>query len=99
MATRLEIDDRVVVRLSDGRRVGGWITGRQGAAYRVVTDAYRRLRVSRRRLTRGRENVLLLESRLDRTLRSYRHQGTFLRELLKPFDTEVLYEKVHTKGD
>jgi hypothetical protein len=53
----LVADDRVVVKLQDGSRVGGWITVK------------------------------------------HRHQGTFLQELLKPFGTEVLYEKVHMKDD
>lgn len=66
---------------------------------RVVTDSYKRLEVHRSRIKRGRENVLMLEARLDSSLRSHRHQGTFVREFLKAYDIEVLYERVHTKQD
>lgn len=92
-------NDRVVVGLDSGQRVGGRITGKQGANYRVVTDSYKRLKVSGRRLRRGSDDVLLLEARLDRPLRSHRHQGTFMKEFLEPLGRRVLYEKVHTKED
>lgn len=66
--------------------MGGWITAVHKSGYR-------------HRITRGRQDVLLLEARLDSSLRSHRHQGTFLTEFLKPFDIKVLYEKVHTRED
>jgi hypothetical protein len=53
----------------------------------------------RRHLTRGRDDVLILETRLDAALNSHRHQGTFLREFLKTYGVSVLYERVHTKRD
>ena len=94
-----EKGDRVIIRW-DGTRLGGRvsraITPRR---YRVVTDQNRRLEVPRRQLTRGRDDVLILETRLDTALHSRRHQGTFLREFLSTYGVSTLYERVHTKRD
>ncbi|MBI3457172.1 MAG: hypothetical protein HY002_15450 [Candidatus Rokubacteria bacterium] len=91
--------DRVVVRWN-GKRLGGRISRVLSPwRYRVVTDQNRRLLVPRRQLARGRDDVLILETRLDTALHSPRHSGTFLREFLSSYGVATLYERVHTKRD
>lgn len=95
----LERGDRVVVRL-DGRRVGGRVSRvLSPRRYRVVTDQNRRLEVTRRQVTRGRDDVLILETRLDPALHSRRQSGRFLQEFLDSYGVRALYERVHTKKD
>lgn len=99
MSVRFERGTRIVVR-RDGRRLGGRISRALSPwRYRVVTDQNRRLEVLRRELTRGRNDVLILETRLDAALHSRRHSGTFLREFLDTYGVSALYERVHTKRD
>jgi hypothetical protein len=99
VSRRFERGTRIVVRWN-GKRVGGRISQVVSAwRYRVVTDGNRRLEVSRRDLRRGREQVLILETRLDPELHSSRHSGTFLREFLGTYGIRTLYERVHTRGD
>ncbi len=99
MGGRFELGDRVIVR-QDGTRLGGRVSRVLSPwRYRVVTDQNRRLEVSRRELHRGRNNVLILETRLDAALQSQRHSGTFLREFLQTYGVRALYERVHTKRD
>jgi hypothetical protein len=94
-----ERGDRVIVR-RDGARLGGRVSRIVSPwRYRVVTDQNRRLEVPRRQLTRGRDDVLILETRLDPGLHSPRHSGTFLREFLSTYGVSALYERVHTKRD
>ncbi len=94
-----ERGDRVIVRW-DGAKLGGRISRVLSTwRYRVVTDQNWRLEVPRRQLTRGRDDVLILETRLDTALRSPRHSGTFLREFLLSYGVSALYERVHTKRD
>lgn len=89
--------DRVIVRW-DGRRLGGRVSRVLSPwRYRVVTDQNRRLEVSRRQLARGRDDVLILETRLDPALHSRRQSGKFLREFLDSYGVATLYERVHTK--
>jgi hypothetical protein len=91
--------DRIVVRV-DGHRLGGRVSRiLSPTRYRVVTDGNRRFLVSRRDLRRGRDDVLILETRLDTALHSRRHSGTFLREFLDSCGVSSLYERVHTKRD
>jgi hypothetical protein len=90
---------RIVVRW-DGQRLGGRISRVLSSwRYRIVTDQNRRLEVSRKELRRGRNDVLILETRLDPALHSRRHSGTFLREFLDSYGIRALYERVHTKRD
>jgi hypothetical protein len=99
VSKRFERGTRIVVRWN-GKRVGGRISQVVSAwRYRVVTDGNRRLEVSRRDLRRGREQVLILETRLDPELHSSRHSGTFLREFLGTYGIRTLYERVHSRGD
>jgi len=96
---RFETGDRVVVR-QNGTRLGGRVSRVVSPwRYRVVTDENRRLEVPWRELRRGRNNVLILETRLDAALHSQRHSGTFLREFLQSYGVRALYERVHTKRD
>jgi len=96
---RFELGDRVIIR-RDGSRLGGRITQVLSAwRYRVVTDQNRRMEVLRRQLSAGRDDVLILETRLDPALHSPRHSGTFLREFLLTYGVAALYERVHTKRD
>ncbi len=94
-----EKGDRVIVKWH-GRRLGARISRVESRwRYRVVTDQNRRLEVSRGHVTRGRDDVLILETRLDPGLHSARHSGTFLREFLLSYGVLALYERVHTKRD
>jgi CHAT domain len=96
---RFERGDRVIVR-QNGTRLGGRVSGVLSPwRFRVVTDQNRRLEVPKRDLRRGRNNVLILETRLDAALHSQRHSGTFLREFLQAYGVQALYERVHTKRD
>jgi len=94
-----ERGDRVIVR-REGRRLGGRISQvLSPRRYRVVTDQNRRLEVLRGQLSRGRDDVLILETRLDSALHSRRQSGKFLREFLDSYGVSTLYERVHTRKD
>lgn len=99
MGVRFERGTRIVLRRA-GQRLGGRISRVLSPwRYRVVTDQNRRLEARKRELTRGRNDVLILETRLDAALHSRRHSGTFLREFLDTYGVSALYERVHTKRD
>jgi len=62
----------------------------------VVTDSGRRLTVPVRRLRLSPDRVLILETRLERSLRSTRSYGSMLRRWLSAYRVEALLERVHT---
>lgn len=62
----------------------------------VVTDSGRRLVVPVRRLRLSPDRVLILETRLERSLRSMRSYGTMLKRWLSAYNVEALLERVHT---
>lgn len=74
----------------------GRVTGLEHSTRRVVTDSGRRLLVSVRSLRPARDRSLILETRLDRNLRSNRTYGPMMQQLLYAFDVEALYERIHT---
>jgi len=66
--------DRVVFKV-DGESHRGRVTQVLRATRRIVTDSGRRLIVPVVRLRRSPDRVLILEGRLDRSLRSSRHEN------------------------
>jgi hypothetical protein len=82
-----------------GEKVFGRVTSVKGWRRTIVTDSNNRVEKSARALRPARDEVLVLESRLDYDLKSKRHSGTFLREFLEAYGINVLYEKVHSKRD
>lgn len=88
-------DERVVFKL-DGIVYRGRVTSVEPHARRVVTDSGKRLVIPVRRLRPARNRSLILETRLDRNLRSNRTYGPMMQQLLYAFDVEALYERVHT---
>lgn len=63
----------------------------------IVTDTGEKLEVIVDILKHARDSVLILESRLDRSLRSTRTYGEMMIQALHAYDIEAVYEKVHTK--
>jgi hypothetical protein len=92
---RFEVDDRVVFE-AEGERHRGRVTAVLRGKRRVVCDTGRRLTVPVGRLRRSPDRVLILEGRLDRSLRSRRHLAPMLRRWLSAYGVEVLHERVHT---
>jgi len=68
---------------------------------RVVSDTGERAEVAVRALRRAPDRVLILETRLERTLRTERRTyGPMLKQWLEAYqNVDVLYERVHTIGD
>lgn len=89
-----------VIFKHDGKEYTGRVTARLHRSRRVVSDTGLRAVVPLRDLKRAPDRVLLLESRLDRQLRSRRIYGPMMKQWLEAYDgVEVLYEKVHTCED
>jgi hypothetical protein len=80
----------------EGQRHRGRITEVLNQRRRVVTDSGKRLLVPVRRLRLSPDRVLILETRLDRTLRSTRSYGPMLQQWLSAYRAQTLYERVHT---
>ncbi|GMV80776.1 MAG: hypothetical protein AMXMBFR7_19600 [Planctomycetota bacterium] len=100
MRTRtFQIGERVILRRRR-KRVGARVTQVDRWMRRVVTDLGERRLVHARTLGYpDNEIFLMLEARLDRSLRSSRGQGPFIQELLAGYDARLLYERVHTRED
>jgi len=92
---KFDSDERVTFKLN-GVTYRGRITAVEPHARRVVTDSGKRLTVSVRRLRPAQNRSLILETRLDRSLRSNRTYGPMMQQILYAFDVEALYERVHT---
>lgn len=84
-----------------GRHLAGRVTGVAPKRRRVVCDTGERTVLSVRALRRAPDRVLILESRLDRTLRSEKRiYGPMMKQWLEAYENvDVLYEKVHTIED
>lgn len=95
---KFQIDQRVIFALN-GERHRGRITGVEPKVRRVVTDSGKRFVVPVRKLKMSPDRALILETRLDRSLRSSRIYGPMMQQWLWAFGIEALYERVHTIED
>lgn len=84
-----------------GRHLAGRVTAVGPRRRRVVCDTGERTEIAVRALRRAPDRVLILETRLDRTLRSERRNyGPMMKQWLEAYENvDVLYEKVHTIED
>ena len=96
MAT-FDVNDRVIFTFN-GVRHRGKVTRVEPKKRRVVTDSGQRLVVPVRRLKHSPDRALILETRLDRNLRS-RTYGPMMQQWLSALNVEALYERVHTVRD
>ncbi len=95
---QFDVGERVVLRLRR-KSIGARVTQVKRQKRRIVTDLGERKVVSTRSLWYPNDKFLMLESRLDRSLRSSRGQGSYIKELLSAYGSTLLYERVHTKED
>jgi len=95
---KFEKNDRVIFELG-GKMHRGRVTKKLTRKRRVVTDSGRRVEVSLQKLKKSSDRVLILESRLDRSLKSTRIYGPMLQQWLSAYRVETLYERVHTIED
>jgi hypothetical protein len=96
--TKYSVNDRVIFT-RDGTRQRGRVTKVLPHARRVVTDSGRRLEVSVRRLQRSPDRALILETRLDRSLKSPREYAHMMERWLSAYGIDAVHEKVHTVED
>jgi len=89
------VGDRVLFK-EDGETHRGRVTRVLRGQRRVVTDTGHRMVLPARRLRPAPDRVLVLEGRLDRSLRSTRSYARMLKQWLHAYGVEVLHEKVHT---
>lgn len=80
----------------DGTQHRGRVTAVLPQTRRVVTDRGKRFNVPVRRLRPSPDRVLILETRLDRSLRSTRLYGQMFQQWLAAYRVDALYERVHT---
>lgn len=85
-----------VILTVDGRKHRGRVTRELSGKRGVVTDSGKRVTVSVKKLRRSPDRVLLLETRLDRNLKSDRSYGPMMKQWLSAYEIDVLYERVHT---
>ncbi len=92
-----KIGERVILK-NKRERLGARVTGIDRCKRRIITDLGERKLVNVRDLTYPRnETFLMLETRLDRSLRSDRGQGGFIYELVTTYGIRLLYERVHNR--
>jgi hypothetical protein len=96
--TKFDVNERVIFN-HEGAWQRGKVTRIQPKLRRVVTDSGRRLVVPVQRLKLSPDRALILETRLDRNLRSRRAYGPMMQQWLRAFNVEALYEHVHTIED
>jgi len=96
--SRFNINERVIFTYN-GVRHRGKVTRVEPKKRRVVTDSGQRLLVPVRSLKRSPDRVLILETRLDRSLKSGRIYGPMMQQWLSALKVEALYERVHTVED
>ncbi|MBN1515214.1 hypothetical protein JXA32_01460 [Candidatus Sumerlaeota bacterium] len=95
---KFDCNERVIFTV-DGVKHRGRVTSVAPCVRRVVTDTGKRLEVSVRSLRASPDRVLILETRLDRSLRSIRSYGPMMQQWLTAYDVVTLYERVHTIED
>ena len=88
-------DARVIFE-HKGAKHRGKVTGVKSHARRIVTDSGKRMEIPVRRLKHSPDRALILETRLDRSLKSKRTYGPMLTQWLSAYGVEALYERVHT---
>ena len=77
--TKFDRNQRVVIT-HEGKLVRGKVTGVGPKKRRVVTDSGKRLLVSVYNLRDAKEKILILETRLDRNLKSNRIYGPMMKQ-------------------
>jgi hypothetical protein len=95
---RFEPGERVIFE-KDGVRHRGRVSCMLNRRRGVVTDTGRRLQVPVTRLRYSPDRALILETRLDRSLRSRRTYAPMLKQWLSAYGVEALHERVHTRED
>lgn len=80
-----------------GKLYRGVVSGVKGRRRIIRTDNGEELNIIVNLLKRARDSVLILESRLDRSLRSTRTYGEMMVQALHAYNIEAIYEKIHTK--
>ena len=98
--TKFPNGSRVIFK-HKGRHLTGRVTAVAPRRRRVVSDTGERAEIAVRSLRRAPDRVLILETRLNRTLRSGRRTyGPMMKQWLEAYENvDVLYEKVHTIED
>ncbi len=92
---KFPLNERVIFH-REGMRHRGRVTRVEQKVRRVVTDSGKRFVVPVSQLRPSPDRALILETRLDRSLRSGRMYGPMMQQWLSAFDVEALYERVHT---
>ena len=95
---KFEIDQRVIFSMN-GSYYCGRVTAKSPRLRRVVTDSGKRFMVPVTKLKASPDRALLLETRLDRSLRSSRAHGPMMQQWLHTFGVEAHYERMHTIDD
>lgn len=95
---KFEIDQRVIFSMN-GSYYCGRVTAKAPRLRRVVTDSGKRFMVPVTKLKASPDRALLLETRLDRSLRSSRAHGPMMQQWLHTFGVEAHYERMHTIDD
>ncbi len=80
-----------------GKIYRGVVTCARGKKRYIETDTGEKLEIVVNLLKRARDSVLILESRLDRSLKSTRTYGEMMVQALQAYNIEAVYEKIHTK--
>ena len=96
---RFDRATRVTFRDDEKQKRTGRVTAVKPQKRRVKTDDGRLLVVPVRRLKPAKDEVLLLETRLDHNLRSRRGDGRFFEEFFATHGIPCLYERVHSKDE
>ena len=96
---RFDRKTRVTFLNEEGEKRKGYVTALKHRSRNIKTDDGKLSTVSVRRLREARDEVLMLETRLDTSLRSDRQDREFFRQFFKPYGIRCLYETVHTKKD
>lgn len=92
---RFDEGTRVIYK-KDGKERRGTVTGKLSGKRRIVTDSGKRDVVLLNKLKYSPDRVLLLETRLGRSLKSKRTYGPMMQRWLDAYGVDVLYERVHT---
>jgi hypothetical protein len=84
----------------DGKWIKGKVTAVVGPSRRLLTDAGHSEKVAVARLTKAKDSVLLLETRLESSLtKPDRQYAELFSRALRANLVEIRHERVHTKND
>ncbi|MBI5376519.1 MAG: hypothetical protein HZA77_13880 [Candidatus Schekmanbacteria bacterium] len=81
----------------EGTPYRGVVAGVSGKKRSIATDTGKKLAIFVELLKKAKDSVLILESRLDRSLRSERIYGEMMAQALHAYNIDVIYERVHTR--